>query len=92
MNEMLEWMMLSMSGHQSYLNQTVVTRGWRCLDCTICEGCGEGKDESKLLLCEECDVSYHIYCLSPPLERIPNGPWRCHWCCMCQVRTYSLNT
>ncbi|KAK5975091.1 Histone-lysine N-methyltransferase, partial [Trichostrongylus colubriformis] len=66
------------------LNQAVVNRGWRCLDCTICEGCGEGKDESKLLLCEECDVSYHIYCLSPPLDRIPNGPWRCQWCARCR--------
>ncbi|VDN33905.1 unnamed protein product [Cylicostephanus goldi] len=66
-------------GLHEKLNQAVVNRGWRCLDCTVCEGCGEGKDESKLLLCEECDVSYHIYCLSPPLERIPNGPWRCQW-------------
>lgn len=71
-------------GLHDKLNQAVVNRGWRCLDCTICEGCGEGKDESKLLLCEECDVSYHIYCLSPPLERIPHGPWRCHWCARCR--------
>ncbi|KAL6727100.1 hypothetical protein Aduo_009007 [Ancylostoma duodenale] len=71
-------------GLHDKLNQAVVNRGWRCLDCTVCEGCGEGKDESKLLLCEECDVSYHIYCLSPPLERIPNGPWRCQWCARCR--------
>nr|CDJ92627.1 Zinc finger and FY-rich and SET domain containing protein [Haemonchus contortus] len=71
-------------GLHDKLNQAVVNRGWRCLDCTICEGCGEGKDESKLLLCEECDVSFHIYCLSPPLDRIPNGPWRCQWCARCR--------
>ncbi|CAI4230318.1 unnamed protein product [Auanema sp. JU1783] len=71
-------------GLHDKLNKAVVSRGWRCLDCTVCEGCGEGKDESKLLLCEECDVSYHIYCLNPPLERIPNGPWRCQWCARCR--------
>lgn len=61
------------------LNNTVLKRGWRCLDCTVCEGCGTDKDESRLLLCEECDISYHTYCLDPPLTEIPNGPWRCKW-------------
>lgn len=49
------------------------------MDCTVCEGCGDGHDESNLILCDECDISYHIYCLEPPLERIPHGPWRCKW-------------
>lgn len=64
-------------GVHDKISQAVVQRGWRCLDCTVCEGCGKGEDESKLLLCEECDISYHIYCLDPPLDKIPNGPWRC---------------
>uniref|UniRef100_A0A1I7RZ32 Histone-lysine N-methyltransferase n=1 Tax=Bursaphelenchus xylophilus TaxID=6326 RepID=A0A1I7RZ32_BURXY len=65
------------------LNNTVLKRGWRCLDCTVCEGCGTDKDESRLLLCEECDISFHTYCLDPPLKEIPNGPWRCKWCATC---------
>ncbi|KAI6214634.1 hypothetical protein M3Y94_00291700 [Aphelenchoides besseyi] len=65
------------------LNSTVIERGWRCLDCTVCEGCGTDKDESNLLLCDECDISYHIYCLDPPLAQIPNGSWRCKWCATC---------
>lgn len=60
-----------------------MNRGWRCLDCTACEGCGTDKDEQNLLLCEECDISYHIYCLDPPLKAIPSGPWRCKWCATC---------
>ncbi|PAV87593.1 hypothetical protein WR25_04812 isoform A [Diploscapter pachys] len=71
-------------GLHDKLNNAVVCRGWRCLDCTVCEGCGKGEDESKLLLCEECDISYHIYCLTPRLERIPQGPWRCQWCARCR--------
>lgn len=66
------------------LNSAVLNRGWRCLDCTICEGCGNGTDEEKLLLCDECDVSYHVYCMKPPLEKVPEGPWRCQWCSRCR--------
>ncbi|KAK6102077.1 SET domain family protein [Brugia pahangi] len=71
-------------GLHDKLNSTIVRRGWRCLDCTVCEGCGDGHDESNLILCDECDISYHIYCLEPPLERIPHGPWRCKWCSACR--------
>lgn len=66
------------------LNSAVVGRGWRCLDCTVCEGCGTGGDEANLLLCDECDVSYHIYCMKPLLDKIPQGPWRCQWCSRCR--------
>ncbi|VDK24916.1 unnamed protein product, partial [Anisakis simplex] len=31
-------------GLHDKLNSTVVKRGWRCLDCTVCEGCGDGRD------------------------------------------------
>lgn len=71
-------------GLHDKLNATIVKRGWRCLDCTVCEGCGDGRDESNLLLCDECDVSYHTYCLDPPLPRIPHGSWRCKWCATCR--------
>lgn len=66
------------------MSSAVLNRGWRCLDCTICEGCGNGTDEEKLLLCDECDVSYHVYCMKPPLEKVPEGPWRCQWCSRCR--------
>ncbi|KAF8360077.1 set-16, partial [Pristionchus pacificus] len=71
-------------GLQEKMNCTVRDRGWRCLDCTVCEGCGKNQDDSKLIMCEECDVAYHMYCLAPPLERAPPGPWRCQWCAKCR--------
>ncbi|GMT20789.1 hypothetical protein PFISCL1PPCAC_12086, partial [Pristionchus fissidentatus] len=71
-------------GLHDKMNETVVKLGWRCLDCTICEGCGHNKDDSKLIMCEECDVAYHMYCLNPPVERAPTGPWRCQWCARCR--------
>ncbi|KAL5009713.1 hypothetical protein ScPMuIL_012018 [Solemya velum] len=65
------------------VTKVVLQKGWRCLDCTVCEGCGKPHDESRLLLCDDCDISYHIYCLDPPLTHVPKGTWKCKWCVMC---------
>ena len=42
-------------------------------NCKICgcRGCGRHKDPRHTLLCDDCDASWHIYCLQPPLETIP---------------------
>ena len=52
---------------------------WCNLFCcsTVCEGCGERHDEARLLLCDECDISYHIYCMEPPLDYVPQGNCTC---------------
>ncbi|XP_030387054.1 histone-lysine N-methyltransferase 2C isoform X2 [Scaptodrosophila lebanonensis] len=62
----------------------MLQKGWRCLDCTVCEGCGKKNDEARLLLCDECDISYHIYCVNPPLDTVPHGNWKCSYCTICQ--------
>ena len=61
------------------VTQVILRKGWRCLDCTVCEGCGGPSDESRLLLCDDCDISYHTYCLRPPLSTVPKGTWKCKW-------------
>lgn len=65
------------------VNRVILDKGWRCLDCTVCEGCGQPTDESRLLLCDECDISYHTYCLTPPLDEVPQGTWKCANCVVC---------
>uniref|UniRef100_A0A4Y0BEZ4 Histone-lysine N-methyltransferase n=1 Tax=Anopheles funestus TaxID=62324 RepID=A0A4Y0BEZ4_ANOFN len=65
------------------VTKVILQKGWRCLDCTICEGCGQRHDEARLILCDDCDISYHIYCMDPPLEQVPQGTWKCKWCAMC---------
>ncbi|XP_071942048.1 histone-lysine N-methyltransferase 2C-like isoform X2 [Antedon mediterranea] len=65
------------------ITKVVLSKGWRCLDCTVCEGCGKATDESRLLLCDDCDISYHTYCLDPPLMTVPKGGWKCKWCVKC---------
>ncbi|XP_014677931.1 PREDICTED: histone-lysine N-methyltransferase 2C-like, partial [Priapulus caudatus] len=62
------------------ITKVILNKGWRCLDCTVCEGCGQPHDEGRLLLCDDCDVSYHTYCLDPPLDNVPAGTWKCKWC------------
>ncbi|KAF5271825.1 hypothetical protein FQR65_LT05056 [Abscondita terminalis] len=67
------------------VTKVILQKGWRCLDCTVCEGCGQRNDEARLILCDECDISYHIYCMDPPLDYVPHGNWKCKWCAVCQV-------
>lgn len=46
----------------------------------VCKVCGIDKDDDSVLLCDACDAEYHMYCLSPPLARIPEGNWYCPSC------------
>jgi histone demethylase JARID1 len=42
-----------------------------------CTKCGSEQHPGKLLLCDgdKCGSAYHIYCLTPKLEKIPRGKW-----------------
>ncbi|KAI4320459.1 hypothetical protein MLD38_033937 [Melastoma candidum] len=46
----------------------------------LCKVCGIDRDDDSVLLCDTCDSEYHIYCLDPPLSRIPDGNWYCPSC------------
>uniref|UniRef100_A0A3P9PFE1 [histone H3]-trimethyl-L-lysine(4) demethylase n=1 Tax=Poecilia reticulata TaxID=8081 RepID=A0A3P9PFE1_POERE len=50
------------------------------VDQYMCLICGSGSSEDRLLLCDGCDDSYHIFCLIPPLHDVPKGDWRCPKC------------
>ncbi|GAB1600400.1 E3 ubiquitin-protein ligase UHRF1-like [Argonauta hians] len=52
----------------------------KCRHCA-CSVCGGKNDPEKQILCDECDVAYHIDCLKPPLEKIPDDDeWYCPDC------------
>lgn len=61
------------------MTKMMLRKGWRCLECIVCEVCGKASDPARLLLCDDCDVSYHTYCLDPPLHTVPKGGWKCKW-------------
>ncbi|KAK9880899.1 hypothetical protein WA026_013230 [Henosepilachna vigintioctopunctata] len=46
-----------------------------------CHTCGKKDRPELLLLCDECDMGFHISCLNPPLEKIPDeDEWFCPGC------------
>ncbi|XP_033710497.1 E3 ubiquitin-protein ligase UHRF1 isoform X1 [Delphinus delphis] len=46
-----------------------------------CHLCGGKQDPDKQLLCDECDMAFHTYCLCPPLSSIPTEEeWYCPEC------------
>lgn len=52
-------------------------------DC--CQVCGSNDEASsnargEMLECEKCDLAYHLQCLDPPLDEVPEGEWHCPVC------------
>ncbi|KAB1259333.1 E3 ubiquitin-protein ligase UHRF1 [Camelus dromedarius] len=46
-----------------------------------CHLCGGKQDPDKQLLCDECDMAFHTYCLCPPLSSVPSEEeWYCPEC------------
>ncbi|XP_018413106.1 PREDICTED: E3 ubiquitin-protein ligase UHRF1-like isoform X2 [Nanorana parkeri] len=52
----------------------------KCRMCA-CHVCGGKQDPAKQLLCDECDMAFHMYCLHPPLTALPlDDDWYCPDC------------
>ncbi|KAF7816669.1 histone-lysine N-methyltransferase ATXR6 [Senna tora] len=49
-------------------------------DDVSCEECGSGHSAAKLVLCDNCDRGYHLFCLRPILVSVPRGSWFCPSC------------
>uniref|UniRef100_A0A182QZ16 PHD and RING finger domain-containing protein 1 n=1 Tax=Anopheles farauti TaxID=69004 RepID=A0A182QZ16_9DIPT len=47
---------------------------------TYCEVCRQAHSEETMLLCDSCNLGYHMECLNPPLLEIPSGSWYCDCC------------
>lgn len=52
------------------------------LDTMPCEICATNfeNDEETMILCDSCNLGFHIGCLTPKLEEIPPGDWFCPNC------------
>ncbi|VEN44596.1 unnamed protein product [Callosobruchus maculatus] len=51
----------------------------KCKYCSCCV-CGGKEDWDSTILCDECDDGYHLTCLKPPLESVPDEEWYCPEC------------
>uniref|UniRef100_A0A3P8YRP8 Bromodomain adjacent to zinc finger domain 1B n=1 Tax=Esox lucius TaxID=8010 RepID=A0A3P8YRP8_ESOLU len=45
-----------------------------------CKVCRKKGEDDKLILCDECNKAFHLFCLRPALYRIPQGEWLCPAC------------
>ncbi len=47
-----------------------------------CHTCGCKDNPDKQIMCDECDQPYHLYCLDPPMEKMPeeSEEWFCPTC------------
>uniref|UniRef100_A0A6B2E558 Bromodomain adjacent to zinc finger domain protein 1A n=1 Tax=Phlebotomus kandelakii TaxID=1109342 RepID=A0A6B2E558_9DIPT len=45
-----------------------------------CQICRRKSDPEKMLLCDECNSGCHMFCLKPPLTKVPEGDWFCLKC------------
>lgn len=49
----------------------------------LCCVCNEAGDEDDLILCDSCDRGYHMNCLVPKLDALPEGSYLCPRCAIC---------
>lgn len=66
------------AGNEKTADSKLTKAPWE--DESTCRVCGIDEDYDSILLCDGCDAEYHIYCLVPPLEKVPEGNWFCPSC------------
>jgi hypothetical protein len=48
--------------------------------CGFLRVCGFPDASSNMLLCDGCNLGWHMYCLQLPLMAVPEGDWLCEQC------------
>ncbi|PKU76940.1 histone-lysine N-methyltransferase ATXR6 [Dendrobium catenatum] len=50
------------------------------IDAIACNKCHSGDCADELILCDGCDIGFHLFCLRPILACVPYGSWFCPSC------------
>jgi histone demethylase JARID1 len=45
-----------------------------------CEKCGTSDDKENILVCDTCELGYHMQCVEPRLPQMPDYDWHCSKC------------
>jgi hypothetical protein len=45
-----------------------------------CQECGDSRRPATMILCDVCSRGWHLSCLRPPLQQLPDGEWVCTRC------------
>lgn len=42
-----------------------------------CQKCKKKSDGENMIICDGCELAWHIYCHKPKIRKIPSGDWFC---------------
>ena len=59
-----------------------------CKHCA-CSVCGGKDSPDKQIICDECDMAFHLWCLSPVLETVPEEDEWCVCVCVCVYEAFA---
>jgi hypothetical protein len=63
--------------HLSNLDPTIIMSTWIPPLDYPCQVCQKIDDANQMLLCDNCNGGYHLFCLKPELTQVPAGIWYC---------------
>jgi hypothetical protein len=66
--------------HLSNLNPTIITSTWIPPLDYPCQVYQRIDDADQMLLCDNCNGGYHLFCLKSELTQIPTAIWYCSSC------------
>jgi hypothetical protein len=66
--------------HLPNLDPTIITSTWIPPLDYPCQVCRRTDDADQMLLCDNCNGGYHLFCLKPELTQVPAGNWYCPSC------------
>jgi hypothetical protein len=66
--------------HLPNLDPTIITSTWIPPLDYPCQVCQRIDDADQMLLCDNCNGGYHLFCLKPELTQVPVGIWYCSSC------------
>lgn len=70
---------MCLQSHHITVEKEESSRCWYCPSC-LCRSCLRDEHDELTVLCDGCDDAYHIYCMSPSHDSIPEGIWYCGNC------------
>jgi hypothetical protein len=66
--------------HLPNLDLIIITSTWIPPFDYSCQVCQKIDDANQMLLCDNCNGGYHLFCLKPKLIQVPVGIWYCSSC------------
>ncbi len=66
--------------HLPNLDPTIIALSWILPFDYPCQVCQRTDDGDQMLLCDNCNGGYHLFCLKPKLTQVPTGICYCSSC------------